>query len=277
MKKLIYILSLATFSLCILAACNDDKESTEPEPVQVEGDGKLRLKFDNVVGNQDLVLNDAVYKNSVGEDFTVTKFNYFVTNIKLLRADGTQYIIPQDSSYFRVVEQDSLSRTITLNRIPKGSYTGVEYILGVDSLRSVSGIEKRGGALDPSGDMAGDGMYWAWSSGYIFLKFEGYSSQSTSANGKFYYHIGFFGGYDSKTVNNIKTIKLDFAGNKAVVGKDTIPEIGIIADVKKVFDGPVPLSIEKHPSIMFDFIFSAEVANNYKNMFRIDKINSVSK
>ncbi|MEO6685097.1 MAG: MbnP family protein, partial [Dyadobacter sp.] len=208
-----------------------------------------------------------VYKNSVGEDFTVTKFNYFVTNIKLLRADGTQYIIPQDS----------LSRTITLNRIPKGNYTGVEYILGVDSLRSVSGIEKRGGALDPSGDMAGDGMYWAWSSGYIFLKFEGYSSQSTSANGKFYYHIGFFGGYDSKTVNNIKTIKLDFAGNKAMVGKDTIPEIGIIADVKKVFDGPVPLSIAKQPSVMFDFTLSSNVANNYKNMFRFEKIKTVFK
>lgn len=277
MKKLLYSIVLATFSLCYLAACGDETDSTEPEPVQVEGDGKLRLKFDNVVGNQDLILNDGVYQNSAGEDFSVTKFNYFVTNIKLLRADGTQYVIPQDSSYFRVVEQDSLSRTINLNRIPKGEYTGVEYTLGVDSLRSVSGIEKRGGALDPAGDMAGDGMYWAWSSGYIFLKFEGYSPQATSANGKFYYHIGFFGGYDSKTVNNIKTIKLDFAGNKVVVGKDTIPEIGITADVKKVFEGPVPLSIAKNPSVMFDFTLSSNVANNYKNMFRFDKIKTVSK
>lgn len=277
MKKLLYSIALVVFGICYLSACSDDTESTAPEPVPAEGDGKLRLKFDNVVGNQDLILKDGVYKNSVGEDFTITKFNYFVTNIKLLRADGTRYIVPQDSSYFRIVEQDSLSRTISLDRIPKGEYTGVEYILGVDSLRSVSGIDKRGGALDPSGDMAGDGMYWAWSSGYIFLKFEGYSSQSGSANGKFYYHIGFFGGYDSKTVNNIKTIKVDFAGNKAVVGKDTIPEIGIIADVKKVFDGPVPLSIAKHPSVMFDFTLSSDVANNYKSMFRFDKIKTVSK
>ncbi|MCF2443500.1 hypothetical protein L0657_05980 [Dyadobacter sp. CY345] len=279
MKKLIYLSSMLFIGACLIVACQ--YSGPEVGPPLIIPEGRMVLKFDNIAGNEDLVLDNKTYSNSFGEDLTISKFNYFVSNFKLLEEGGDSYTIPQDSSYFRIVEADPKTQTVILNGIPQGKYTGIEYIIGVDSLRSVSGIEKRGGALDPSGDMAGDGMYWAWTSGYIFVKLEGTSSKSSSSNGKFYYHIGFYGGFDSenKTVNNIKNVKINFAGEKAVVTGDSVPEVRLTADVLKVFNGPDPVSVEKNPGIMFDFTLSSGVANNYKSMFGFGEIkqNSLAK
>ncbi|WP_159466727.1 MbnP family protein [Dyadobacter sp. 3J3] len=272
MKKLIYLSLLSFICAVSIVACNDDSNDVTDNPDLVAGTGKLTLKFDNVSGTQDLKLDSTKYTNSSGEDFTVSTLNYFISNIKLVRDDGKTYTIPQDSSYFLIRESDPKSQIVTLKQLPEGNYTGVEYIIGVDSLRSVSGIDKRVGALDPSGDPEDGGMYWAWSSGYIFLKLEGVSAKAGSANNKFYYHIGFFGGYDSKTVNNIKTVKLDFGGNKAIVSSENVPQVRLIGDVQKVFNGPVPISIAKNPSIMFDFTLSSNAANNYKSMFSFGEI-----
>jgi len=281
MKKLIYLSFMLFIGAALMVACSNDSDDIPVDPGLTAGTGRMLLQFDNIAGNEDLVLDNKTYSNSSGEDLTISKFNYFVSNFKLVRDDGQTYTIPQDSSYFRIVEADAKSQTVALNRLPKGNYTGIEYIVGVDSLRSVSGIEKRGGALDPSGDMAGDGMYWAWTSGYIFVKLEGSSSKASSPNGKFYYHIGFYGGFENKdkTVNNIKNIKIDFAGNKAVVRGDSVPQVRITADVLKVFNGPNPVSVVKNPSIMFDFTLSSGVANNYKSMFGFGEIkqNSLAK
>jgi hypothetical protein len=272
MKQLIYFSLFTLIAAAGFIACNNDITDVSTGTDLVSGTGKLTLEFDNVVGNQDLKLDSTTYTNGSGEDFTVSRLNYFISNIKLVRDDGNTYTIPQDSSYFRILESDQKSQIITLKQLPEGNYTGIEYIIGVDSLRSVSGIEKRVGALDPASDHENDGMYWAWSSGYIFLKLEGSSSKASSANGKYYYHIGFFGGYDSKTVNNIKNVKLDFAGNKAMVQENSIPQVRVVADVLKIFDGPVPISVKANPSIMFDFTLSSNVANNYKSMFRFGEI-----
>jgi len=271
MKKLIYLPILLFLGSLLVIACHDDSDDIEDTGLAA-GKGRMILAFDNVVGKEDLVLDNKTYLNSFGESLTISRFNYFISNINLLREDGKTYTIPQDSSYFRILESDPKSQIISLNKLPEGNYSGIEYIIGVDSLRSVSGIEKRGGALDPSGDMAGDGMYWAWNSGYIFLKLEGSSPQSDASNGKFYYHIGLFGGFNSPTVNNIKTVKIDFGTNKAVVRGDSVPELKLIADVEKVYNGAMPISFAKNPSIMTDPVLSAGVANNYKSMFSLGEI-----
>ena len=62
--------------------------------------GTLQLTFDNVVGNQDCSWLRVAYTNSSGEKFGVSLLNYFVSNIRLQRSDGSTYTVPQDSSYF---------------------------------------------------------------------------------------------------------------------------------------------------------------------------------
>lgn len=242
---------------------------TRETPTAIE-QGQVQLSFEHVVGKAPLQLGSTAYTNAGGETFTVSTLNYYVTNIRLQRKDGSNYVVPQDSSYFLVRASDPATQLITLRHIPVGEYTGVSYLLGVDSLRNTLGVDRRKGVLDPAGGHQG-GMYWDWNSGYIHFKLEGTSPQApASANGNtYFYHIGLFGGYQARTLNNLRRITLPLGNTPLqVVEGGGIPRLRIEADVQKVFDGPAPLRITQTPLIMVSDL-SAGVANNYAQMFRV--------
>jgi hypothetical protein len=233
------------------------------------------LHFQNVVGKQDLKLNDAIYTNAAGEKFSITTFNYFISNIKLERKDGTMYVLPQDSTYYLIKETDPISKDINL-RVPPDEYTAVSFVIGVDSLMSTSDLTHRTGALDISGGML-DGMYWTWNSGYLFVKFEGESDQAKvdqTGQRKFRYHIGGYGGYKKPSLNNLKVVKLDFKGTHAGdTSQTTQVKINIQTDALKVFNGRTKIRIAENSTVMFGEQ-SKVVADNYSNMFSIvDTVN----
>lgn len=232
----------------------------------------LTLSFTNQIGNQLVSLGNEKYKNAAGEDFTITTLNYFISNISLKKSDGTLYTLPQDSSYFLVKETNMASKKIVLRGVPTGEYTELRLMIGVDSLRNTMDISRRKGVLDP-GDAThdGDGMYWSWNSGYIFMKLEGTSPQipaDPAGNRKYRYHIGGFGGYNAKTFNNLRTVTLPLGRLSAKTGPAQQPTIEITADIAKVFDGPQKISLALYPTVMFAD-FSTVVANNYAGMFTI--------
>jgi hypothetical protein len=248
-----------------VVSCDTTNPYVPPEPI-----GSLSLTFDNIAGTQDLKLNATTYQNAVGESFVVTKFNYFVSNIQLKKDDGSTYTLPQGDSYFLVEEEKPASLSLTLASIPSGNYTGMTFVVGVDSLRSLADISLRTGVLDPA---LNDGMYWEWNSGYIFMKLEGTSPLAPAAqNNTFFYHIGGFGGgfNGKKTINNLRTISLSFNGDVVKVDPSVKPKVQLKTDVLKVFNGPTKLSIAQNSSVMFD-PYSTNIANNYAAMFSYDR------
>ena len=260
------LLCLLTIGLVVFA-CNND---TSPNPTST---GHMHLVFDNVVGSSDLKLGTGTYQNAAGESFVITKFNYFVSNIRLRKEDGTDYVVPQDSSYFLIQEDQPASQTITLNNVPVGNYTSLTFLIGVDSVRSLSDISKRTGVLDP-GLTTHDPMYWEWNSGYIFMKLEGTSPAAPATqNNLFLYHVGGFGGgYDGKkTVNNLRTVTLPFKSDIANVQTTVTPTVQLTTDALKVFNGPTQLSIAQHSSVMFE-TYSTNIADNYVQMFSYDRL-----
>ncbi|GAB4026837.1 MbnP family protein [Spirosoma koreense] len=259
------LLSVILLVLMVLAC---DTPDTSPTPV-----GHMRLSFDNVVGSSDLTLNTGSYQNAAGESFTVTKFNYFVSNIRLRNQDGSEYVVPQDSSYFLIQEDRPASQTITLNNVPVGNYTGVTFLIGVDSLRNLADLSKRTGVLDP-GLTTHDPMYWDWNTGYVFLKLEGTSSAAPAAqNNLFLYHLGGFGrNYDGKqTVNNLRTVTIPFRNDLASVQTSATPTVRLTTDALKVFNGPTQLSIAQHSSVMFE-TYSTNIADNCAQMISYDRL-----
>ncbi|WP_420149548.1 MbnP family protein, partial [Spirosoma sp.] len=157
------------------------------------------------------------------------------------------------------------------NNIPAGDYAGLTFLIGVDSLRSLSDLDKRTDVLDPG---LNNGMYWDWNSGYIFLKLEGKSAAAPAAqNNEFFYHVGGFGGgYNGKkTINTLRSVTIPFLSNVANVELNTTPTIQLKADVMKVFNGATRLSIAQHPSVMFD-TYSTTIADNYAQMFSYDRM-----
>ncbi len=259
------LLLFTLLSILVLNACSD------PAEVENVATGKFKIEFDNYVGTKNLVLNSVTYQNAQNEDFTVSKFDYYISNIKLTRADGSSYTVPQDSSYFLIREDIKASQIALLNNVPIGDYKTIEFMVGVDSLRNTAPIEKLKGVLDQTGGM--DGMYWQWNSGYIHMKLEGTSPVGNPVNNKFYYHIGLYGGYNERTVNNTRIVKLPLGDLTASVTGQKSPEVHLIVDLLKVFNGPgTNLSIKQNNSIMHQQEQSQKVANNYAHMFTVDHI-----
>ncbi len=270
-RNIATIAALAALTVFSFSACtNDDDDDAVNEP------GTLELEFDNVVGDQNLILNGPEYTNAAGEKFTVTLLNYYISNIVLERADGTKYVVPQDSSYFLVKESDPATHLIKLNNIPAGDYTHFHFTIGVDSLRNTMDISQRTGVLDPANNTGDNSMYWSWNSGYIFFKMEGISPAApVDPNGqnKFRWHIGGFGGMTSQTINNIKEaeVHVHSGDEPARVGKGRDPHAHIYVDVLKAFAGEKTLKIADMPTIHFSPL-SVDIANNYQHAFELDHI-----
>ncbi len=255
------------FILIAISACREDTIDIDKPIGKL---GAVQLIFDNVVGTEELVLDSQSYINDFDEEFTIAKFNYFVSNIELKLTDGTYVKMPQDSSYFLIKEKDLFSHTANLNWVNEGEYAGIRFMIGVDSLRSTMPKETQNGNLDQGG-YASD-MYWVWNQGYIFMKLEchEYLPKGGGAPIPFVYHIGGFGGYNTPTINNIRTISIDFP-NSITVSQSKKSKVFLKTDVMKVLSGPNPIQFSKYPTVMLT-PFSVKVADNYIQMFSITNV-----
>jgi hypothetical protein len=227
----------------------------------------LSVEFDNVAGSSDLQLNTGSYTNAAGESFKVTKLKYYVSNFKVTNVNGAEYVIPQEESYFLIDEGDAGSHEPVLE-VPEGEYKTLSFVLGVDSLRNTKDVSQRTGVLDVSG--AATDMYWSWNSGYIFFKMDGTSPSITSMGGVFQYHVGGFGGYNTPTTNNLRTVTLDLAGRgtpKVKAGKET--NIHLFVDVLKALNGTTNMSFAAS-SMIHSPAAAIPVANNYASMISHD-------
>ena len=255
---------LLLFLLITIIGCDDDDALTE-------GTGQMTIEFDNRVGEDDLeLLKD--YVNHAGESFQIARLNYYISNISLTTTDGNVFVVPQDSSYFLIMEEHDESQRVRIRNIPSGNYSQISFTIGVDSLRSTMDVASRHGVLDPA--QGHDGMYWTWNSGYIFFKMEGISPAAPSdQDNKFYYHIGGYGGYETPGINNIRSTTLDMGSAVAQVRPDKNPQVHLHVDVLEFFSNPTTISIADHSLVMFSE-YSTTVSANYVNMFKYHHVHN---
>lgn len=236
-------------------------------PEKNKNNGSLVLKFNNLFNNQVLEFGKE-YTNAHGEKLTIKTLNYFISNISLTLNDGSEYLVPQDSCYFLLRQTDKATQQIELNYLPEGKYKAISFMVGVDSARNTMDVSRRTGALDLGGKAKG--MYWSWNSGYIFFKMEGTSAViPDSLDNSFYYHIGGFGGFQSKTINNIRTKSLSF--EKPILLKKKTPVVNINVDVAALFNYKTPIVLAQNSNVMWGEL-SVKISENYISTFNLGNI-----
>jgi hypothetical protein len=259
-KYLLLPLILVLFATaCVLNSCKKDADS---QPVVNQPTvGTVSFQLANVVGTKDLALDGTAYSTASGETFTVTTFNYYVSNIKFAKADGTTYAAPNE---YHLIDASKASTTaFTISNVPVGDYTGVSFVVGVDSTTTKGDPLVLPGDLNPA-----NAMYWAWATGHIFLKLEG-TVTSTSPNKALTCHIG---GY-RQPYSAIVTAAPSFNGSTLSVGGGQAPKIRLSADVLKMFDGPTHFTLSAFPTTMMPSAASVQVAQNYAaGMFSVASI-----
>ena len=245
------IFALAVLSL---ASCKDDKKI---EPVNESKNGAVTMQFDNYVGTEPMVLNSTnYYKNAHGDDFKVTRYKYYISNIVLFGSDGSKFI--ESESYHLIDQENAASLSFVIDSVPPGNYDSVQVMIGVDAARNTSGAQT--GALDPA-----NGMFWTWNSGYIMAKMEGTSPQATSSLS---FHIaGFSGQYSA-----LKTVNLVLPQHMAV-STGSSNKIIVKSDLLTWFQSPIKFIDFSALSVIGSVgTESAEIADNYANMLSVTSV-----
>lgn len=248
---LIFNLSISPFILVFFLILNHESGYS-----QQAKSNAIEINFTHYVGNEVLTLDSVIYKNALNQEFSVTRFKYYITNIVFSRKEGKPVTY---NNYFLIDEEKPDSKKIVLENIPGGEYVSVNFTVGVDSIDNCSGAQS--GALDPI-----NGMFWTWNTGYIFMKLEGISEFSAAPNAMLEYHIGGF----KQPHNSIRTISLPL--NKSMLMTNNHYEtIEIKTDLLDMLKTPMTIDFSTLSSVT-DFNHATELADNYADMFSIFEI-----
>jgi hypothetical protein len=194
------------------------------------------------------------FANPHGEPLEVTAFKYYLSNFSLKTLSGTEVVLHPE--YFLVDEGLASSKNFFVY-VPEGTYESMRMLIGVDSIRNVSGIQS--GALDPS-----NGMFWSWNTGYIFAKLEGKSSVSTAPLQNVTYHIGGF----KQAESSLQFVTLFFP-TPLQVKQGGSAAINLSANIDTWFNAVNQIKIAEAPFIMNPGNLAQSISENYANMFTV--------
>lgn len=177
-----------------LVSCQNDN-------VLEDQTGEVIVKFDNYVGNQQLIIDEVGstnyrYTNKQGQSFNVTRFGYYISHVKLEGPNGEYFEDEVHASanasdirgYYRVVQGEPETYNVHLKNVPAGQYNKIVFNLGVKEDGIIEGAV--GGILD----RGAGAWFWNWNSGFIHWMFEGHSPESPRTQGELQnrvrYHVG---------------------------------------------------------------------------------------
>ena len=182
-------LLIATTAIAALSSCSKNNDPERPsDDEELLGKGKVSLQFENYVGEEKLELGSNVNTTkaytSNGQTLKFSEVKYVITNIVLIRTDGTKvsyYNKNLDKGGFLINQENTSSLSPILNKIPEGDYKGIEFGLGVKKeLNNLSLQDKFPDFYRLTGSFKqAQIMHWEWANGYRFVKLEGWFSNPT--------------------------------------------------------------------------------------------------
>ncbi|MEI8060478.1 MAG: MbnP family protein [Ferruginibacter sp.] len=220
--------------------------------------GNIKFIFINTVKGIPIVFNDSLYNNPFGERYSIKNLKYYISHISL-----SNLTKPNEKENYQLIDEANESSKTFSIYCRTGTYTNLNFILGVDSLHNVSGAQTN--ALDPM-----NGMFWTWNSGYIMAKFEGASIASSQVNNRVEYHIGGFSGVNNVLKNISLPLNISHSPFTIQAGKTTT--IFIEADIDKWWQHPNDITIATSPVCTTPGELAKKIADNYSKMFAIKNI-----
>ncbi|MGV3709061.1 MAG: MbnP family copper-binding protein [Gemmatimonas sp.] len=200
---------LAVVAGLITAACSD---STSPEDTSPRA---VTVNFKPMVGTAAFVCGQAYpslgTSSSTG---TPTEFMMYVSNVRLLKADGseTPITLTQDNKW--QIDDVALldfaqggtgtacaSSTADVNAkvvgtVPGGNYTGLRFDVGLPF------VKNHGNQATAAGPLSSTAMFWSWNAGYIAARID---MRTTGKPGGWYMHVGSTGCSPSTNATTVPT------------------------------------------------------------------------
>lgn len=204
-----YSILFALLTLLCVFACEDDDD------VQA-GNVSTTIQFRAEYDGADLAIQSTAYAYPTGAELKVALFQYYVSDLVLLAADGSEVAL-SDIELIRYEDASGDNVEERTYDVPAGDYTGLRFGLGVKPELN---------ALDPNNFAANDPLneneFWNADARYVFAKIE--ANADLENDGIFdtglSYHMG----------SNAVYTTITFSGDFSLDGTED-PRIVLSADV----------------------------------------------
>lgn len=244
--------ALLSMSIIFLASCKKE----EPKPGPQTGTVNIELEHAWGPDYKPFAFNTQLIHPLTKDSITFTHLRYYISNIKLQRTDGSWWA--QSESYYLADASSASGSLLALKDVPLGEYKALNFTIGVDSARNVSGAQT--GALSPT-----NGMYWPWS-GYIHIRAEGQSP--TSPTKAFTYHIGGYSGAD----NAVRTVSFNFPNENLMCTANGTPQIHMKVNTARFWHGGIRTADLN--TIHAPGPDAVTLANNFAGAFIVDHVHN---
>lgn len=256
MKNPFVTLLLFVSATLAFTHCTKKKEEVTPASNQTQS---VALRMNPTIGNDPLNFS-SVYTTNSGQKYTLSMFRYYVSNIRLVKTDGSEYNVT--GKYLLVTPSVS---DYALGELPVGDYKGIKFTVGIDSATNHS---------DPTPYPASHplaiqspAMHWSWNSGYIFTMIEGTCDTTVNNTDVLTYGQYSHGMFFHLGMDPLKR-EVDLSNSAFSISAETSKTIAIKADLNKFFTG-IDLKTENTTHTMGTMALATRAANNIPSMFSI--------
>ncbi len=263
-------------ALLPLTSCEDKKKvdpqpvpnpnpNPNPNPVPARTHNQLTIELEhNAPDGAAPFRFNTVYQFATGYTYKLDLLKYYVSNVKLLKADGTTWAEPVSYHLVSVDGAPADNPTIVLDSVPVGNYTQISFGIGVDATSNHTGDQP--GDLSPN-----NGMTWNWLSGYKFWVMEGEVQPTGGTAQDLIFHIGFDPNYRTQTLT---------LPSAATVTDSIAPELHVKTTIDKVFGDPavaasvVNLTDPAQRTVMGNSTAANVIATNISRMFTVAHVHN---
>lgn len=161
-------LALVALSIFTLTACDGSDDA-------VGENSALTLKLDHSVEIGE------TFNDGAGNEVTLTKLKYFITDLVLL--NGEEEIEISNDIAATIIDLEEAEKGIVfkeITNVPTGTITGVKFNVGVSEENFNDPDQNAQGVLYDLALENDEDMFWNWALGYIYLKIEGTYTASTN-------------------------------------------------------------------------------------------------
>lgn len=253
-KQFVFIIVLITM---ITFSCKKNTTTSEPEPAVANGTAMLHLHTN--VDTIEVADYDSIYVMSDGRKISVSIAQLYISNIQLVKADGSTF----DISGLTIAKTQQ-EEAYMLGSVPVGNYKSIRFNVGLSpTVNTLLPLLSDSVFYKPNMWFGNTVQPWY---GYVFVNFQGKIDTTNAANGTlagmqpFTYKIG--------TDNHLKSVNMP--DQDYTISSNQTQYIHIMIDYNKLFNGII-LNSSNNLSIITSAnnsgALSNQIANNIPSMF----------
>ena len=173
MKNFLVLLA----SILVFYSCSQDSLSTSA----------LEVSFEHTIGEEPIEFDQMIYENAAGNEYEVTEIQWFISDLKLKRKDGSMMAV--DESNFAHYVDTNIPSTFNwriTEEIPLGDYESITMTFGIKGEKNIPFMFTD----PPESDMLWPMQLGGDQGGYHYMKLNGFWNNIEEEREPFNFHLG---------------------------------------------------------------------------------------